>query len=90
MRSVLFFGLLSYLLRPEMGSWRGRVCTVAAGGLVLLIGISRIYLGAHNLSDVLAGYAAGGVWLACTIIGVETVQRNRRDHVDAEATAEEG
>jgi membrane-associated phospholipid phosphatase len=90
MRSILFFGLLTYLLRVGMGSWHGRLWTVAAGGLVLLIGVSRLYLEAHELSDVLVGYAAGGVWLACMIIGIETAQRYRRDHADAEATAEEG
>jgi undecaprenyl-diphosphatase len=90
MRSVLFFGLLGYLLRSEMGSWRGRVWTMASGGLVLLIGVSRLYLGAHELIDVLVGYAVGGGWLACAITGVETVQRYRRDDEAPEATVDEG
>jgi len=37
--------------------------------LILLIGLSRIYLGAHFLSDVLAGYLSGGIWLLAVLSG---------------------
>ena len=40
------------------------VVFTAAVVLVLLVGASRIYLGAHWLTDVLAGYALGATWLA--------------------------
>jgi undecaprenyl-diphosphatase len=35
--------------------------------LVALIGFSRLYLGVHYLSDVLAGLAGGAVWLALAV-----------------------
>ena len=39
--------------------------------LIALVGFSRMYVGAHYLSDVLAGFAAGLVWLAANIIALE-------------------
>jgi membrane-associated phospholipid phosphatase len=45
---------------------------------VVLIGFSRMYLGVHYFSDVVAGYAAGGVWLSALITGAETIRRSNR------------
>ena len=50
--------------------WIGAVC------LIGLIGLSRIYLGVHHASDVLAGYAAAIVWItAVTMIVRRREQR---------------
>lgn len=38
------------------------VCHAAAAALVLLIGVSRVYLGAHHATDVLAGIVGGWAW----------------------------
>lgn len=37
-------------------------CYVAASAVILLIGTTRVYLGAHHATDVMAGIAAGGAW----------------------------
>jgi hypothetical protein len=54
----------------------GIVAAVCGAALVVvLIGFSRMYLGVHYFSDVVAGYAAGGVWLSALITGAETIRR---------------
>jgi len=44
------------------------------GVLIMFIGVSRIYLGAHYPSDVIAGYLAGGIWLILCILALEFVK----------------
>lgn len=62
---VVFFGFLGFLawthLRP--GLWRGLLVGLCAG-LVALVGPSRIYLGQHWFSDVLAAYLIASLGLA--------------------------
>jgi undecaprenyl-diphosphatase len=36
-----------------------------------------MYLGVHYFSDVLAGFAAGGVWLSALITGMEIIRRRK-------------
>lgn len=65
MLSACFFGVAAAILTASMRS-RGRRFPVwaCAALLSLAIGTSRIYLGMHYPSDVLAGYAAAVVWVA--------------------------
>jgi membrane-associated phospholipid phosphatase len=87
MGSMAFYGLLAYLAIQRLSTWRWRVAVVIAMVfLILLIGFSRMYLGVHYLSDVLAGYAAGFAWLVITITGVETIIRRRHDLSHADRT----
>ncbi|MCL4456603.1 MAG: bifunctional DedA family/phosphatase PAP2 family protein [Nitrospirae bacterium] len=46
--------------------------------LIILIGISRIYLNVHYLTDVLGGYAAGLSWLVLCIIMANTLKQYYR------------
>ena len=80
MGSLFGYGMLAYLLvRFWAKTWRQRLTIVVLTTvLVVLIGLSRLYLGVHYFSDVIAGYAAGLVWLAACISGVEiTLARHR-------------
>jgi len=62
--STVVFGFLGILIaRGSTSAWRWG----AVGGivlLILLIALSRLYLGAHWLSDVIGGLAFGVIWLA--------------------------
>jgi len=77
MGSLVAYGMLAYLLVVrEAHPRRQRVAVIACAALlILLIGLSRIYLGVHYFSDVVGGYAAGVVWLAACISGLEVVRR---------------
>jgi membrane-associated phospholipid phosphatase len=57
---VFFYGLLAYLALPYLAhvTWR-RVAIGVAVVLSIIVGVSRIYLGAHWFSDVLGGYFLG-------------------------------
>jgi membrane-associated phospholipid phosphatase len=83
MLSLVVYGMLAYFAVLALQTWRARTAVVfGVALLVVLIGVSRMYLGAHYFSDVLAGFAAGGVWLSTLITGMETIRRRR----DGEST----
>jgi len=46
--------------------------------LIIFVGISRIYLNVHWLTDILGGYAAGFAWLLFSIIMVNTIKQYYR------------
>jgi undecaprenyl-diphosphatase len=74
--SLAVYGSIALVLAQRLRA-RGRrlVLLGAAGALVIAIGFSRLYLGVHFLSDVLAGYAAGVAWLALLYLALEARDR---------------
>lgn len=66
--SFCFYGVLAGLVAGRVRSvWLRIVIWFAAAMLVLAIGLSRIYLGVHHPSDVIAGYLTATLWVATTI-----------------------
>lgn len=62
--SFCFYGVLAGLLtRRVRGRGRHVLIWLAAGVMVALTGFSRIYLGVHWPTDVIAGYCAAAVWV---------------------------
>ena len=71
------YGAFAYLAWSRLETRRSRLALVAGISLfVALIGFSRLYLGVHYLSDVLAGVAAGVFWLSVSI-AVQTAYGER-------------
>lgn len=66
--AIILFGLLCYLA-PMIVPWKRGVPLLRLSSLLLiiLIGISRVYLGAHWPSDVLGGFLVGGIVLTLLI-----------------------
>lgn len=75
MVSVAFYGMLGYLLWSILRNRSQPAWPIPAltSLLILAIGISRIYLGVHFASDVLAGYTVGGVWAIACIIALRKI-----------------
>lgn len=65
MAAMAFFGLLAWLVWRYEKDRRQRALLVAAFALVIvMIGVSRIYLGVHYASDVIGGFCLSVIWLA--------------------------
>ena len=77
MASVICYGTLLLVMLPLAPTrWR-RVIVVATATLVLAIGISRLALGLHFVTDVLGGYVLGAAWLFASVAAFETWRQDR-------------
>jgi undecaprenyl-diphosphatase len=66
--SLCFYGVLAGLLADRIQSWPAKICIWSvAAVLIAAIGLSRIYLGVHYPTDVIAGYLTAGVWVSSMI-----------------------
>ena len=66
--SACFYGITAWLLLSTVaGRYLKVTISVAAGLIILFVGVSRIYLGVHYPTDVIAGYVAAFVWLSSVI-----------------------
>lgn len=73
--ALIFYGfILFFIIRSGRHSILKWTSSVGIGILITLIGVSRIYLGAHFPSDVIAGYIAGIIWLVLCLVALEWIQ----------------
>lgn len=78
--SAVFFGALAAILTARIKSKRVRLAIwIVSTAMFVLIGLSRIYLGVHYTTDVIAGFAAALIWiLVVRFVEMGLVRRRRR------------
>jgi undecaprenyl-diphosphatase len=76
--SFCFYGTLAGLMAARTSSKPLKaVIYVLAAVLIFGIGLSRIYLGVHYPTDVVAGYLAAGIWVT-TVVELDRWRSRRR------------
>ena len=83
MISMVIYGLLGYLLGSRFPKQRWWIYSLTVI-LVAIIGLSRLYLGVHWPTDIIAGYTAGLVWLIACIYSLEVWKQFRASSVASE------
>jgi membrane-associated phospholipid phosphatase len=81
--SLVLYGFMAYVLADRYPQYSRSIYSISVG-LIALIGFSRLYLGVHYPTDILAGYAVGFLWLiTCTfMLKISSTRLMRINRVD--------
>lgn len=72
------YGLMAYFLVPRISSSLGKAMVIASALIIALyVGFSRIFVGHHYLTDLVAGYAMGIAWSGLAYTLIELIFRNK-------------
>ena len=78
-QTLLVYGLLTYFWAAESRSRVEQVLAwVLLAALVTLVGVSRLRIGAHWPTDIIAGAAVGAAWLAVLIVALRRSEGGMR------------
>jgi undecaprenyl-diphosphatase len=85
-QAVAVHGMLAALAAATIPRWAGKVAAWAAAVVIVgVVAVSRLYLGAQWLTDVLGGLALGAAGLVALLSGVRTIGRLRTHPPDQPA-----
>jgi membrane-associated phospholipid phosphatase len=78
MGSFILYGMLCMLLITFFPSIKTKVILIlSTSAFITMIGWSRIYLGVHYPSDVIAGFAGGGAWVCVCLLMLKLILKSR-------------
>lgn len=83
LNAVTFYGLMGYITwHTVKNNWIRAIMFSAFVFIVLMIGLSRIYLHVHYTSDVIAGYCMGVLWLYISLKLLRRLEKYSRRKVE--------
>jgi len=72
--SVAVYGMLAVVLAAGTPRWPRKVAAwTGAVSIATAVGLTRLYLGAHWLTDVLGGWALGNLWLLLVVVASQAI-----------------
>jgi membrane-associated phospholipid phosphatase len=86
--ALCFYGVLAAIFAARAhGKPAKSFIWIVAAVLIAMIGLSRIYLGVHYPSDVIAGYCAGAVWVAAVGLMDKILTGRRKEMNEGKASS---
>lgn len=83
LNAVTFYGLMGYIVaRTVRNKPMRRTLIVAFALIIIMIGVSRVYLNVHYLTDVIAGYSVGIIWLLFSLWSIRKLERYSKRKVE--------
>jgi membrane-associated phospholipid phosphatase len=77
--SLAVYGTIGFIAARHLRDVRARIAVLSASAvLILLIGMSRLYLGVHFLTDVIAGFSLGLAWVTLCVLLLDLGVRLRK------------
>ncbi len=73
---AVFYIITAYLITRKLAIWQYKVLVwILGGGMMIAIGVSRVYLGVHWPTDVVGGWILALVWATLFIVTASTIDR---------------
>jgi len=81
MAAFTLYAIISFLLWKHIKTKQGRtIMIIFAASMIIMIGLSRIYLGVHYPSDVFGGYLVSGIWFSIMVYLYQLYLEKRYNH----------